>query len=155
MISQFTGRMARLRTSARMSPASRPDRTISSESTMVRTVPSRMSGRYFAMTLALKKVSTNLSQRVMRSVTLNLPDEGARALVRRALEDLHRRSLLHDQPVVHENHAVGGGASEAHLVADHDHGHAAFAQAAPDRQHRADQPRIPGPGPPREQHDAG
>src|SRR5438105_15872453 len=139
MISQLSGRMPRLRISARISPVNRPAATINSASSTVRTVPSRMSGRYLAMTLALKKVSTNLSQRVMRSVTLNLPDEGARALVCRALEDLRRRPLLDDQAIVHEHYAIGRGAGEAHLVADHDHGHAAFAQAAHDRQHRPDQ----------------
>src|SRR5260370_163630 len=154
MISQLSGRMARLRISASTNPASRPDSTISSASSMVSTVPSRMSGRYFAMTVALKKVSTNLSQRVMRSVTLDLSDEGPRALVRRALEDLHRRPLLHDQAIVHEHYAIGGRAGEAHLVADHNHGHAALAQRPHDRQHPADQPGIHRAGPLVDNHHA-
>ena len=44
------------------SPAASPVTTISTASSMVTTMPDRMSGRYFAMTRALKKVSTNRSQ---------------------------------------------------------------------------------------------
>ena len=70
---------------------------------------------------------------------LDLADEGAGALLGRGLEDRRRRALLDDQAVVHEDHAVGGIAREGHLVADHDHGHARFAQRAHNRQHRAHQ----------------
>ncbi len=65
MISQLSGRIARLRSSASARPAPRPLTTISSASSMVTTMPDRMSGRYFHITFALKKVSTNLSQPLM------------------------------------------------------------------------------------------
>ena len=44
---------------------------------------------------------------------LDLADEGARALVARRLEDLGRRTLLDDRPVIHEDDAVGGSAGTA------------------------------------------
>src|SRR4030095_14733983 len=99
MISQLSGRKPRLRTRARISPARRPAAITASASSMVSTMPDRMSGRYLAMTLALKNVSRKWSQRFIGSVALDLPDEGLRAVVGRALEDLRRRSLFEDQAV--------------------------------------------------------
>src|SRR5258708_32995057 len=141
MINQLRGRMPRLRSRASARPASRPLMTISTASSMVTTTPDRMSGRYFSITLALKKVSTKRSQAVMGrgppgphhplertwrsalrmrtcSVPLDLADESARALLGRILEDRCRRPLLHDQPIVHEHHAVGGIPGKPHLAAD-------------------------------------
>src|SRR5216683_4701440 len=138
MISQLIGRMARLRSRASTRPASNPLITINTASSMVTTTPDRMSGRYFSITLPLKKVSTKRSQRDT-SVPLDLADEGACAFVGRLLENRGGRSLLNDQPVIHEHHAIGGVAGKAHLVADHDHGHAGLAQRAHDFQHRAHQ----------------
>src|SRR5690349_15252175 len=119
MISQFSGRTPRLRSSARARPAAMPVTTISAASSIVTTTPDRMSGRYFAITFALKNVSVKRSQRDMvgerrvrrwpaGSVALDLPDERARALVGGALEDRRRRPFLHDGAGVHEQHAVGG-----------------------------------------------
>src|SRR5947209_4813025 len=126
-ISRLTGRQPRLRSSASASPAARPLAMTSAASSMVTSMPCAMSGRYLAMTFALKKVSRKRSRFCMaqRSVALDLADESARALVARGLEDRRRRSFLDDRAVVHEKHAVGGVAGEAHLVADHHHGHAA------------------------------
>src|SRR5947207_448494 len=67
MISQLSGLMARLRSKASARPAKSPLATISSASSMVTTTPDRMSGRYFSITLPLKKVSTKRSQLVMSS----------------------------------------------------------------------------------------
>src|SRR5579883_2968599 len=151
IITQLSGRIARLRISASTRPARMPVSTIANASSIVTTVPYRMSGRYFSMTFALKKVSVNRFQAFIAarswlhpawSVLPDLADEGARALLRGALEDLHGRPLLHDHTLVHEHHAVGGGAREAHLVADHDHGHARLAQRAHDLEHRAHKLRI-------------
>ena len=141
-------------------------------------MPDRMSGRYFAMTLALKNVSRNRSHWVMAgSAALQAAHhDHERTGVARSQRDhdqcrwicpmkarvrscaglskiCSRRPLLDDQAVVHEHHAIGGGAGEAHLVADHDHGHAALAQAAHDRQHRTDQLGIERRGRLVEQHD--
>src|SRR5262245_1236660 len=147
MISQFSGRIPRLRSSASASPARMPVTTTSSASSIVTTTPQRMSGRYLSMTLPLKNVSTKRAQPDMRSLTrggsmpLDLADEAARALVSRALEDRGGRAFLHDRARVHEQDAVRGVAGEAHLVADDDHGHPALAQRAHDLEHRAAQPR--------------
>src|SRR5471032_2452395 len=142
MISQLSGRIASDRISASTRPLPMPAITIRMASSMVTSVPHRMSGRYFAMTFALKKVSTNLFQpataRTRRiSVLPDLADERARALVRRRVEDRRWRPLLDDQAVIHEDHPVGRGLGEAHLVADHDHGHARLAQVAHDLEHGA------------------
>src|SRR5262245_7558961 len=176
MISQLIGRTPRLRSRASARPARRPLSTISTASSMVTTTPDRMSGRYFAITLPLKKVSTKRSQVLMErgppgphhghertwrsalrrtsSMPLDLADEGAGAFLGRRLEDRGRRTLLDDQAVIHEEHAVGGVPGKAHLVADHDHGHARFAQRPHDLQHRAHQLRIERAGRFVEQHDA-
>src|SRR6266446_2787434 len=138
MISQLSGRIARLRSRASARPARMPLITIRTASSMVTTTPDRMSGRYFSITLPLKNVSTKRSQ-FDTSVPLDLTDEGARAVVAGVLEDRRGRALLDDQAVVHEHHAIGGVAGKAHFVADHDHGHAAFTQGAHDFEHRADQ----------------
>src|SRR6185295_514336 len=128
-ISQLSGRIARLRSSARARPAATPVTTIRRASSIVTTTPERMSGRYRSMTFPLKNVSVKRSQLdtgwAADSVPLDLADEGARALVSGALEDGGGRTLLHDGALVHEQHPVGRVAREAHLVADHDHGHAA------------------------------
>ena len=67
MISQLSGRMARLRSRASTRPASNPLITISTASSMVTTTPDRMSGRYFSITLPLKKVSVKRSHALMAS----------------------------------------------------------------------------------------
>src|SRR5215831_1532180 len=163
MISQLIGRTLRLRSRASARPARRPLSTISTASSMVTTTPDRMSGRYLAITLPLKKVSTKRSQVLMArwpdssqpsSMPLDLADEGAGALLGRRLEDRGRRTLLDDQAVIHEEHPVGGVPGKAHLVADHDHGHARFAQGPHDLQHRAHELGIERAGRLVEQHDA-
>src|SRR5712692_864155 len=162
-ISQLSGRMARILGSARARPAAMPATTMRSASSIVTTTPDRISGRYLSMTLALKNVSVKRSQfdielvsRVSNlSMPLDLADEGARPIVGRVLEDRGGRPLLHDGALVHEHHPVGGVAGEAHLVADHDHGHAALPQGAHDLEHRAHQLRIERAGRLVEQHDPG
>src|SRR3989441_3471781 len=155
MISQLSGRMPRLLSSARARPAAMPVTTMRRASSIVTTTPDRMSGRYLSMTLVLKNVSVKRSQFDNFSMPLDLPDEGARALMGRVLEDRGGRALLHDGALVHEQDPVGGVAGKAHLVADHDHGHAAFAQGAHDLEHRAHQFRIERAGRLVEQHDPG
>src|ERR1700675_2441818 len=154
-ISQLSGRTARLLSSARARPAAIPVTTMRKASSTVTTTPDRMSGRYLSMTLPLKNVSVKRSQFDTRSVPLDLADEGARALVGRVLEDRGGRSLLHDGALVHEQDPVGRVAGKAHLVADHDHGHAALAQGAHDLEDRAHQLRIERAGRFVEQHDPG
>jgi hypothetical protein len=71
-----------------------------------------------------------------------LRDEALRPCLLRRAEDLRRRAFLHDQPVIHEDHAVGGIARKAHLVAHHQHGHAAALELAHDIEHAADKLRV-------------
>src|SRR5438552_6179784 len=155
MISQLSGRMARHLSSANAKPAAMPVTTMRRASSIVTTTPDKMSGRYLSMTLPLKNVSVKRSQFDNLSVPLDLADESARALVGRVLEDRGGRALLHDGALVHEEDPVGGVAGKAHLVADHDHGHAALPQRAHDLEHRAHQLRIEGAGRLVEQHDPG
>src|SRR5882724_7088564 len=151
-ISQLSGRIPRLRSRARASPAAIPVTTTRRASSIVTTTPDRMSGRYLSMTLPLKNVSAKRSQRDT-SVPLDLADEAAGALLRGALEDRGGRPLLHDGALVHEQDPVGRVAGKAHLVADHDHGHAALAEGAHDLEHRAHQLGIERAGRLVEQHD--
>src|SRR6516164_2714550 len=152
MISQFSGRTPRLRSSASARPAAMPVTTIRRASSIVTTTPDRMSGRYLSMTFVLRNVSTKRAR--VASVPLDLADEGARALAGGALEDRGRRSFLHDRALVHEHDAVGGVLGKAHLVADHDHRHAALAERAHDLEHRADQLGVERAGRLVEEHDA-
>src|SRR6185503_15549116 len=161
-ISQLSGRIARLRSSARVRPAAMPVTTMSRASSIVTTTPERMSGRYRSMTFPFKNVSVKRSQldtgwgpRDPVSVPLDLADEGAGALVGGALEDRGGRALLHDGALVHEHDPVRRVAGKPHLVADHDHGHAALPQGAHDLEHRAHQLRIERAGRLVEQHDPG
>src|SRR6059036_650402 len=162
-ISQLSGRMPRLRSSASARPAAIPVTTTSAASSIVMTTPDRMSGRYLSMTFVLRNVSVKRSQFDIGwvswgsrlSVPLDLADEGARALVGGVLEDRGGWPFLHDGALVHEHHPVGGVAGKTHLVAHHDHGHAALAQGAHDLEHRAHQLRIEGAGRLVEQHDPG
>src|SRR5437870_2613821 len=155
MISQLSDRMARHLSSANAKPAAMPVTTMRRASSIVTTTPDRMSGRYLSMTLVLKNVSVKRSQFDNLSMPLDLPDEGARALMGRVLEDRGGRALLHDGALVHEHDPVGGVAGKTHLVAHHDHGHAAFAQGVHDLEHRAHQLRIERAGGLVEQHDPG
>ncbi|VXB00283.1 exported hypothetical protein [Arthrobacter sp. 9V] len=53
-------------------------------------------------------------------------------------EEFFGGGVLHDLTVGHEHHAVSGLAGKAHLVGDHDHGHAFFGQLDHDVQHFVD-----------------
>ncbi len=91
---------------------------IGSASSMVTTMPDRMSGRYFPMTFALKKVLDELLSHPFPiprapSVPLDLADEGARPFVGRVLEDCGAAALLHNQPMIHEHDPVGGVAVQS------------------------------------------
>src|SRR5258708_14680190 len=81
MISRWSGGMVRLRRKAGAGPASNPLITINIASSMVTTTPDRMSGRYFSITLPLKKVSTKRSQALMESSPH--PEERAQRASRR------------------------------------------------------------------------
>jgi len=87
-------------------------------------------------------------------VPLDLAHERAGALLRRRRKDRRRRALLDNHALVHEQHAIGGVAREAHFMAHHHHGHAALAQVAHHAQHRADELRVERAGGLVEQHHA-
>src|SRR5450432_1454061 len=54
----------------------------------------------------------------------DLAEEELGALALRIGEELLRRRHLDDLAAIHEDHAIGDGAGEAHLVGDADHRHA-------------------------------
>jgi hypothetical protein len=60
------------------------------------------------------------------------------------LQDLGRWALLADHALVHEHHVVGHPSGEAHIVGDHEHGHALAGQLAHDVEHVAHQFRVEG-----------
>src|SRR5918995_1712684 len=66
------------------------------------------------------------------SVTDDLGQEVLGPLGPRAGEELLGWGRLQDPAAVHEHDPVGRGPGEAHLVADHDHGHAGGSQVAHD-----------------------
>src|SRR5258707_10114417 len=136
MIAQLSGRMPRLRSRARASPAAIPVTTTRRASSIVTTTPDRMSGRYLSMTLPLKNVSAKRSQRDT-SVPLDLADEAAGALLRGALEDRGGRPLLPARAPVPEQDPVGRVAGKAPPVADHQPWPGAPPGGAPDLEHRA------------------
>src|SRR2546427_5265005 len=130
MISQFSGRMARLLSSARASPAAIPVTTMRRASSIVMTTPDRMSGRYLSMTFVLRNVSVKRSQFDIGwvswgsrlSVPLDLADEGARALVGGVLEDRGGRPLLPHGALGPPHPPVGRGAAKSPPARPHDAG---------------------------------
>ena len=83
----------------------------------------------------------------------DVPQEALGAVVLGVEEDLARRALLDEVAVVHVHDAVGHVAAEAHLVADHDHGHAALGELPHDLEHLADQLGVEGAGRLVEEHE--
>src|SRR5829696_1549084 len=71
----------------------------------------------------MSRILLLLLPRVGASVLEDLAEEVAGAVRARVGEEFLGGVLLHDLAVGHEEHAVGGGAGEAHLVGHHDHGH--------------------------------
>src|SRR5262249_32258833 len=69
------------------------------------------------------------------------------------IEELLRRRLLDDLPLVHENDAIRDLASKAHLVSDAQHGHALFGELLHGFQYFLDHFRIERRGRLVEQHD--
>lgn len=61
---------------------------------------------------------------VLWSLMKQLAQEGARAEMLRASEEVFRRRRFEDFPFVHKDDAVGHLPCEAHLVGDRQHGHA-------------------------------
>src|SRR5690606_29880562 len=70
-------------------------------------------------------------------------------------EELARDGVLDDLAVRHEHHPVGGAAGEAHLVGDHEHGHALPGEGGHDVEHLLDHLRVQCGGGLVEQHDLG
>src|SRR5262245_56420175 len=89
------------------------------------------------------------------SVMEDLAEEELGALVARVGEERLRLVLLDDLAPVHEDHAIGHGAREAHLVGDAEHGHALAGELDHDVQYLLDHLRIEGGGRLVEQHDLG
>src|ERR1043165_5373915 len=117
-ISALSGLTWNERITARAKPSASPVITTASAISMVVTTPFRIDGRYCAIRFGLKKVSRKA---FMRRSPRQLRDERLRPGLLRRGKNLLRRAFLDDHAVVHEDHAVGGVAREAHLVADHQH----------------------------------
>src|SRR5262245_36718378 len=143
---KLTTRRRSVRRSAAARPAARPLATITAASCSVTTKPSAIFGAYCAMTSQLRKVSPNLP--------IQRGDELADAGVLRPVEDLLRRTFLQDAALVHEHHAIGRAAGEAHLVRHHHHGHAPLPHLAHHREHAAHELGVERAGRLVEQHDA-
>ena len=97
MISQLSGRMPRLRSSASARPAARPVTTISSGELDRDHHAGQDVRQVLSHHLAVEEgLGEALPALHGASVPLDLADEGARALVGRVLEDRGGRPLLHD-----------------------------------------------------------
>src|SRR5260370_40234388 len=88
-----------------------------------------------------------------RSMTQDLAEEELGALVARIGEERLRLVLLDDLAHVHEDHAVGNRAGEAHLVGDAEPGPALAPQLDHDVEHLLDPPGVERRGRLVEQHD--
>src|SRR5215510_11332529 len=129
-ISAFTASRRNVRTIASASPSRVPVTTTAAAISIVTTTPFMMAGKYRSITSQLKNVSRNRGQASMAVSARELGDEGAGARFAGRRKHLLRRPLLHDHAMIHEDDAVGGVAREAHLVAHHQHGHAAAFELA-------------------------
>ena len=72
--------------------------------------------------------------------------EGPGALLLGGCKELLRGCLLHHHAVFHEHGLGGNVAGKAHLVGDHQHGHALFGQLPHHAEHLAGQLRVKGAG---------
>src|SRR6266540_7196595 len=154
-ISALTASRRNVRTIASASPSKVPVTTTAAAISIVTTTPFMMAGKYRSITSQLKNVSRKRDQASMAVSARDLGDEGAGARLAGRRKHLLRRPLLHDDPVIHEDHAVGGVPREAHLVAHHQHGHAAALELAHDVEDAAHELRIERGGGLVEQHHLG
>src|SRR5690606_29611072 len=93
------------------------------------------------------------SGRSTRQALENLRQEQLRARVLGVLEEVLRRALLDNPSLIEEQHAIRHFASEAHLVRDHDHRHAAQRQFLHHVEHFLDHLRVKCRGRLVEEHD--
>jgi len=124
-------------------------------------------GARAASLITARLASTRRSQKALRSssslrpvnarlsVRQDLAEEELSPLALRVLEELRGRVALDDFAGVHEDDRVGDRAREAHLVGDHDHGHALHGKVNHDLEHFGDHLRIERRGGLVEQHDLG
>src|SRR5262249_39206083 len=154
-ISALTASRRKVRMIASASPSRVPVTTTAAAISIVTTTPFMMAGKYRSITSQLKNVSRKRDQDSMAISPRELGDEGAGARLAGCRKHLLRRPLLHDDPVIHEDHAVGSVARKPHLVAHHQHGHAAAFELAHHVEYAAHQLRIERGGGLVEQHHLG
>src|SRR5262249_17741736 len=154
-ISALTASRRNVRTIASASPSKVPVTTTAAAISIVTTTPFMMAGEKRSITPQWKNVSRKRDQASMAVSARELGNEGAGARLSGHRKHLLRRPLLHDGPVIHEDHAVGGIAREAHLMTDHQHGHAAAFELAHHVEHAAHQLGIERGGGLVEQHHLG
>src|SRR5262249_60540356 len=82
-----------------------------------------IAGKYRSMMVQLKNVSTKRDQASMAISASQFGNEGAGTHLAGRRKDLLRRSLLHYDPMIHEDHAVGSIPRQPQLMADHQHRH--------------------------------
>src|SRR5215472_8313371 len=85
----------------------------------------------------------------------NLVEKGAAALRPRPVEELRGGRVLDHAALVHEDDAVGHRPREAHLVGDHEHGHALPGERRHYVEYLADHLGVEGRGRLVEEHDLG
>src|SRR5262249_3283473 len=127
----LTASRRKVRMIASASPSRVPVTTTAAAISIVTTTPFMMAGKYRSITSQLKNVSRKRDQDSMAISARELGDEGAGARIAGSRNHWLRRLLLHDNTeitedhVIYEDHAVGSVARKPHLVAHHQHGHAA------------------------------
>src|ERR1700704_509000 len=124
-MSTLTGNTRNERRIASTRPSARPVTTTAAAISTVTTTPFMIAGKYRSISSGLKNASRKRDQPSIAASARELGQERAGARLAGCGEYLLRRALFHDRAVVHENHAVGGVACEPHLVAHHQHRHAA------------------------------
>src|SRR4030081_2238518 len=151
-ISVLSGSTRNERATASTRPSAMPVTTTAAAISIVTTTPFMMAGKYRSIRSGLKNASRKRDQPSIAASARELGQERAGARLARRREYLLRRALLHDRAVVHKDHAVGGVARKPHLVAHHQHGHAAALELAHDVEHAADELGIERRGGLVEQH---
>src|SRR5438105_13233427 len=92
-----------------------------------------------------RRTDAGRTQRVVYRSDRFLEDLGEELLgprVLRVVEKGRVLALLEDHAVVHEDDSIRRYAGEAHLVADHDHGHALVRELLHDVEHLTDHLRV-------------
>src|ERR1700732_925327 len=138
-ITTFIDRARKARITASARPAQMPVKTTAAAISICTPTPFMIAGKYLWISSHLKNASRKAEWNSIVGSACNIGDESAGARSFRLGEDLLGRPFLPDGAVIEKDHAVGGVPRKPHLMAHHEHRHAAAFELAHHIEHAADE----------------